>query len=39
VVKLNRTPSWRDLELDWSDSEPVPTNSNTVVFKFPTDEN
>ena len=39
VVKLNRTPSWRDLELDWSDSEPAPTNSNTVVFKFPTDEN
>ena len=39
VVKLNRTPSWRDLKLNWSDSEPVPTNSNTVVFKFPTDEN
>jgi predicted Fe-Mo cluster-binding NifX family protein len=39
VVKLNRTPSWRDLELDWSDSEPAPVNSNTVVFKFPTDEN
>ena len=39
VVKLHRTPSWRDLELDWSDSEPVSTNSNTVVFKFPTDEN
>ena len=40
VVKLNRTPSWRDLSLTWSDSDLDPSNSNTVVFaKFPTDEN
>lgn len=40
VVKLNRTPSWRELELDWSDAQKPTTESNTVVFaKFPIDEN
>jgi predicted Fe-Mo cluster-binding NifX family protein len=42
VVKLNRTPTWRDLDLEWSGT-PSTTNdsaTNTVVFaKFPTDEN
>jgi len=40
VVKLNRTLSWRELELDWSDAQKPTTESNTVVFaKFPIDEN
>ena len=40
VVKLNRTPSWRELELDWSDAQRPTIESNTVVFaKFPIDEN
>jgi len=39
VVKLNRTPTWRDLDLGWSGTE-QPKNENTVMFaKFPTDEN
>jgi len=42
VVKLNRTPTWRDLDLEWS-GIPTPvadSATNTVVFaKFPTDEN
>ena len=42
VVKLNRTPAWKDLDLSWSGTiDPViESTSNTVVFaKFPTDEN
>lgn len=40
VVKLNRTPSWRKLELDWTDAKKSTVESNTVVFaKFPVDEN
>jgi len=40
VVKLNRTPSWRDLDLGWSGTEQPKNETNTVVFaKFPTDEN
>jgi predicted Fe-Mo cluster-binding NifX family protein len=42
VVKLNRTPTWRDLDLDWSGTPAPVTDSatNTVVFaKFPSDEN
>jgi predicted Fe-Mo cluster-binding NifX family protein len=40
VVKLNRTPSWRELDLDWSDAQRPTIESNTVVFaKFPLDEN
>jgi len=42
VVKLNRTPAWRDLDLEWSGTSSTITDSaaNTVVFaKFPTDEN
>jgi hypothetical protein len=42
VVKLNRTPTWRDLDLEWSGT-PAPvsdSSTNTVVFaKFPSDEN
>ena len=42
VVKLNRTPTWRDLNLEWSGT-PAPVTdlaTNTVVFaKFPIDEN
>jgi hypothetical protein len=42
VVKLNRTPTWRDLDLNWSGT-PAPgadSVTNTVVFaKFPIDEN
>ena len=42
VVKLNRTPTWRDLDLEWSGT-PAPvadSATNTVVFaKFPIDEN
>jgi len=40
VVRLNRTMSWQDLEMEWSDVEPKDTSSNTVVFaKFGPDEN
>jgi hypothetical protein len=42
VVKLNRTPTWRDLDLEWSGTPNPVTDSatNTVVFaKFPIDEN
>lgn len=40
VVRLNRTMSWQDLELEWSDVEPVDKAGNTVVFaKFGPDEN
>jgi predicted Fe-Mo cluster-binding NifX family protein len=40
VVKLNRTPTWRDLDLGWSGTEQPKSETNTVVFaKFPTDEN
>jgi len=42
VVKLNRTPTWRDLDLEWSGTSAPITDSttNTVVFaKFPSDEN
>ena len=39
VVKLNRTLSWQDLEMEWSDAEPVDNTGNTVVFaKFGPDE-
>ena len=40
VVRLNRTLTWQDLELEWSDAEPVDNTGNTVVFaKFGPDEN
>jgi predicted Fe-Mo cluster-binding NifX family protein len=40
VVKLNRTPAWRDLDLGWSGTQELKNETNTVVFaKFPTDEN
>lgn len=40
VVKLNRTLTWQDLEMEWSDVEPVENTGNTVVFaKFGPDEN
>jgi hypothetical protein len=42
VVKLNRTPTWRDLDLEWSGTSAPITDSasNTVLFaKFPSDEN
>ena len=39
VVKINRTPTWRDMDLGWSGTEPPKNETNTVVFKFPTDEN
>lgn len=40
VVKLNRAPSWQDLDLDWSKSESADNTGNTVVFaKFTQDEN
>jgi hypothetical protein len=40
VVRLNRTMSWQDLEMEWSDVEPVDKSGNTVVFaKFGPDEN
>ena len=40
VVRLNRTLSWQDLEMEWSDVEPVDNTGNTVVFaKFGPDEN
>ena len=40
VVKLNRTMTWQDLEMEWSDVEPVENTGNTVVFaKFGPDEN
>jgi predicted Fe-Mo cluster-binding NifX family protein len=40
VVKLNRTPTWRDLDLGWSGTELPKNETNTVMFaKFPTDEN
>jgi hypothetical protein len=43
VVKLSRTPSWQDLDMEWSDVEPTDntgTTGNTVVFaKFGPDEN
>jgi predicted Fe-Mo cluster-binding NifX family protein len=40
VVKLNRTLTWQDLEMEWSDAEPVDNTGNTVVFaKFGPDEN
>lgn len=40
VVKINRTPTWRDIDLGWSGTEEPKNETNTVVFaKFPTDEN
>ena len=40
VVKLNRTPSWRDIDLGWQDEQPPEKKTNTVVYaKFPQDEN
>jgi predicted Fe-Mo cluster-binding NifX family protein len=40
VVKLNRTPDWRDMDLGWSGTDEPKSETNTVVFaKFPTDEN
>jgi predicted Fe-Mo cluster-binding NifX family protein len=40
VVKLNRTLTWQDLDMEWSDVEPVDNAGNTVVFaKFGPDEN
>jgi len=39
VVKINRTPTWRDMELGWGGTEEPKNETNTVVFKFPTDEN
>lgn len=40
VVKINRTPTWRDMDLGWSGTEAPKNETNTVVFaKFPTDEN
>ena len=40
VVKINRTPTWRDMDLGWSGTEEPKNETNTVVFaKFPTDEN
>ena len=42
VVKLTRTPTWRDLDLEWSGTPSPVTDSatNTVMFaKFPADEN
>ena len=40
VVRLNRTLTWQDLELEWSDVEPTDNTGNTVVFaKFGPDEN
>jgi hypothetical protein len=40
VVKINRTPTWRDMNLGWSGTEESKNETNTVVFaKFPTDEN
>jgi len=40
VVKINRTPTWRDMDLGWSGTEPPRNETNTVVFsKFPSDEN
>jgi hypothetical protein len=39
VVRLNRTMTWQDLEMEWSDAEPVENTGNTVVFaKFGPDE-
>ena len=40
VVRLNRTLTWQDLELEWSDVESVESaDDNTVVFaKFGPDE-
>lgn len=39
VVRLNRTPSWKNLELDWSDAPAADAGDNTVVFaKFTPDE-
>jgi predicted Fe-Mo cluster-binding NifX family protein len=32
VVKLNRTLTWQDLEMEWSDVEPTDNTGNTVVF-------
>lgn len=40
VVKLNRTPTWRDMDLGWSGIEEPKSETNTVRFaKFPIDEN
>lgn len=40
VVRLNRTLTWQDLKLEWSDVELVDNTGNTVVFaKFGPDEN
>jgi predicted Fe-Mo cluster-binding NifX family protein len=40
VVKINRTPTWRDMDLGWSGTEQPKNETNTVVFsKFPADEN
>jgi len=39
VVKLNRTLSWQDLELEWAGTESIDNTNNTVVFaKFGPDE-
>lgn len=40
VVRLNRTLTWQNLDMEWSDAEPVDNTGNTVVFaKFGPDEN
>ena len=40
VVRLNRVMTWQDLDMEWSDVEPVEHSGNTVVFaKFGPDEN
>jgi hypothetical protein len=40
VVRLSRTPTWQDLDMEWSDAASVEsTDDNTVVFaKFGPDE-
>ena len=40
VVRLSRNQTWQDLELEWSDAEPIESgDDNTVVFaKFGPDE-
>ena len=32
VVRLNRTLTWQDLEMEWSDAELTDNTGNTVVF-------
>jgi hypothetical protein len=39
VVKINRTPTWRDMDLGWSGAEEPKNEKTTVVVKFPRDEN